>query len=83
MLEPATFADLTAAELEQLDGRRDGTYAFHRSEIRATSRRRELDCGHTIDPRELYRYSVAKVIGIGPLQQVYECDFCMRSSHHY
>lgn len=73
----------TPAELERLGGRAVGTTAFHRAELRRTSRRRRLDCGHTIDAREPYRYSVAKINGVAELLQVAECDFCMRSGCHY
>lgn len=77
------WARFTAAELERLAGGRDGAFAFHRSELRRTSHRRELQCGCIIDARELYLYSVAKVYGVAELQQTTECDCCMRSSHRY
>jgi hypothetical protein len=71
------------AEMERLYGDRLGATAFERAEIRRTSRRRNLSCGHAIDAREPYRYYVAKLIGIDGLLQVLQCDTCMRSGNRY
>lgn len=83
MLDGADYTQLTAAELERLGGDRLGEYAFYRFELRRSSCRRELGCGCVIPPRDLYRYAVAKVVGVAQLQQTTECDFHMRSSNRY
>lgn len=77
-----TVAEWTP-EMERRYGDRTGTTAFERAEVRKSSRRRDLQCGHIIDATEPYRYYVAKVIGIEPLLQVTECDFCMRVGTRY
>lgn len=78
--------DYTAAELAELEldyeraRRRAG---FERAEIRHTRNRRALDCGHTIPPRDPYRYYVAKLAEVVELIQVTQCDVCMRHGNHY
>lgn len=62
---------------------RSGSWEFFRSEVRASSRQRILDCGHRIDRTELYEYSVGKISGERFLVQRLDCDVCMRSGHKY
>lgn len=74
---------LWTAELERLYGDRTGRTAFERAEVRRSSRRRPLTCGHIIDATEPYRYYVAKLVNIAGLVQHTECDFCMRHGNRY
>jgi hypothetical protein len=57
--------------------------AFERTEIRHSSKRRVLDCNHTIGVREPYRYYVAKLTGMPGVIQRRDCDVCMRRDNRY
>lgn len=56
---------------------------FHRSETRRSSRRRELDCLHSIDRGEPYVYSVWKIRTVAGIGQSEICDVCKRDGDSY
>lgn len=59
-------------------------YAFRRRETRHTLLKRgPLDCGHTIDGGEPYRYLVFKLNGFPELWQFRDCEFCARADNRY
>jgi hypothetical protein len=70
--------ELPPREFARLFGDGAGELEFERVELRHTRNRRALTCGHTIPPRDSYRYSVAKLRGIPGLVQTALCDCCMR-----
>lgn len=78
--------EYTSEEIEELERdfhRAQRRGEFERTEMRKTKNRRKLDCGHTIPPRDEYRYYVAKLYQVPGLVQVTMCDVCMRHGNHY
>lgn len=61
----------------------EGEWSFYRQETRHTRLKRHMDCEHTIDGGEPYRYQVGKIVGATRLFQRYDCEFCARSDNSY
>ena len=78
----AAAGDVTDQELEELLAYHDelgARFAFERSCTRRTRLKRgPLDCRHTIDAGEPYRYQVWKVPGTVGVEQRLDCEFCSR-----
>lgn len=63
--------------------RRHDLPEFARTEMRSSSRKRHLDCGHVIDGSEPYRYHVRKERGCSGIIQETACEFCSRQDNRY
>ena len=73
-----------AIERDYFEGsRRERPWEFARAEVRRSSRRRSLTCGHEADATEPYRYFVGKAREVEQLVQATDCDFCMRRDSRY
>lgn len=60
-------------------------FAFFRVEKRRRRLKVKLDCGHTIDGSEPYRYSVWRTNDMprGKIEQRTDCEFCARRFDKY
>jgi hypothetical protein len=55
---------------------------FARACVRRRRLKARMDCGHTIDGSELYRYQVWKYVD-EPLGQRTDCEVCAREDNRY